>query len=91
MSDVWSWEYDPDREHVAGGVPGDFVAEVERLIAELVELAGMGADIENVGIGPRRGGGMRELHAYGGYFYFLPLRRKRLIVVTRITPPFKDL
>ncbi|MEV5239918.1 hypothetical protein AB0K89_12530 [Streptomyces cinnamoneus] len=72
-------------------MPAKFVAEVERLAAELVDLASMGADIENMGVGPKAGGGMRELYADGGYFYFLPLPRMRLIVVTRITPPFKDL
>ncbi|SEE43860.1 hypothetical protein SAMN05428954_2624 [Streptomyces sp. 2112.3] len=31
MSADWRWEYDPDHDHVAGGIPGHVVAEVERL------------------------------------------------------------
>ncbi|WP_078610570.1 MULTISPECIES: hypothetical protein [Streptomyces] len=31
MSDDWTWDYDPDAEHVVGGLPHEVVAEVERL------------------------------------------------------------
>ncbi len=89
MSD-WSWAYDPDEEHVAGGVPAAFVAEVERLAEDLVVLARTGADLDHVGEGPRPGG-MRQLEVLGGFFFFLAFRRGRLIVITRIVPPFDSL
>ncbi|MEV0218048.1 hypothetical protein [Streptomyces sp. NPDC050704] len=42
MSGDWHWEYDPDRNHVVGGIPVHVAAEVERLADQLVDLAGMG-------------------------------------------------
>lgn len=83
VSDTWQWQYEPDEQHVAGGLPGHVVAAVERLAGELVQLAEVGVDITDIGEGPRRGhpGGVRRL----------PLPRLRLIAVTRIIPPFADL
>lgn len=94
MSDTWQWQYEPDEQHVASGLPGHVVAEVERLASELVQLAEVGVDITDIGEGPRRGrpGGVRRLPLRaGGWFYALPLPRLRLIAVTRIIPPFTDL
>ncbi len=34
MSD-WNWEYDPDEESVAAGLPPDVITEVERIAGEL--------------------------------------------------------
>ncbi|MGI5164337.1 hypothetical protein ACQEU3_08290 [Spirillospora sp. CA-253888] len=90
MSDGWSWEYDPDHDHVAGGVPAPVVKEVERLAGQLVELAGMGVDVSELGQGPRPGG-LRHMDAAGGWFYFLAAPRSRLIVIVRIVPPFDGL
>lgn len=50
------WEYDPDHDHVVGGVPAHVVAEVERLTGQLVDLASTGVDISDLGNGPRPGG-----------------------------------
>ncbi|MEV6326478.1 hypothetical protein [Streptomyces sp. NPDC051909] len=90
MSEGWRWEYDPDSAHVAGGIPEAVVAEVERLTAQLVELAEMGVDVGDLGEGPRPGG-LRRMDAAGGWFYFLAAPRARLIVVVRIIPPFDSL
>ncbi|MFD0372823.1 hypothetical protein [Streptomyces sp. NPDC127114] len=90
MSEDWRWEYDPDSEHVAGGIPAGVVAEVERLTAQLVELARMGVDVGDQGDGPRPGG-LRRMDAAGGWFYFLAAPRARLIVIVRIIPPFDSL
>jgi hypothetical protein len=48
VSTDWCWEYDPDHDHVAGGIPDHVVAEVERLAGQLVELAGMGIDVSDL-------------------------------------------
>lgn len=90
MSEPWRWEYDPDHAHVAGGLPGAVVAEVERLTGQLVELAEMGIDVTDMGEGPRPGG-LRRMDAAGGWFYFLAAPRAQLIVVVRIIPPFESL
>lgn len=90
MSLDWRWEYDPDHEHVAGGVPAPMVAEVERLAGQLVDLAGTGVDVTDFGNGLRPGG-LRRMDAAGGWFYFLVAPRDRLIVVVRIMPPFDAL
>ena len=90
MSTEWRWEYDPDSAHVAGGIPVHVVAEVERLARELVELADTGVDITDLGSGPRPGS-LRRMDAAGGWFYFLPVPRDRLVAVVRIVPPFDAL
>ena len=90
MSGAWRWEYDPDGAHVTGGVPAEIVAEVERLAAQLTELADMGVDIGDMGNGPRTGG-LRRMDAAGGWFYFLASPRDHLIIVVRIVPPFDQL
>ncbi|MEV5594907.1 hypothetical protein [Streptomyces sp. NPDC052496] len=90
MRESWGWEYDPDSQHVTEGLPTEVVAEVEHLVGQLVELADTGVDITDMGDGPRPGG-MRRMDAAGGYFFFLPAPRSRLVVVTRIIPPFASL
>ncbi|MFJ7155581.1 hypothetical protein ACIQUQ_11640 [Streptomyces sp. NPDC101118] len=90
MTTGWCWEYDPDHAHVAAGLPERVVAEVERLAGQLVELASVGVDVGDFGNGPRPGG-LRRMDAAGGWFYFLVAPRARLIVVTRIIPPFDAL
>lgn len=90
MSDAWRWEYDPDQDHVAGGVPHEVVGEVEYLASQLVELADVGVDITETGHGPRPGG-LRRMDAAGGWFYYLAVPRDRLLIVVRIIPPFDAL
>ncbi|KOG40564.1 hypothetical protein [Streptomyces decoyicus] len=89
MSADWRWEYDPDHDHVAGGIPGH-VAEVERLAGQLVDLASTGIDVSDFGNGPRPGG-LRRMDAAGGWFYFLVAPRALLITIVRIMPPFDAL
>ncbi|MFF2995900.1 hypothetical protein ACFVTC_15195 [Streptomyces sp. NPDC057950] len=90
MSPDWHWEYDPDHDHVAGGLPVYVVAEVERLADQLVELASTGVDISDLGNGPRPGG-LRRMDAAGGWFYFLVAPRAPLVIIVRIVPPFDAL
>ncbi|MEF3118372.1 hypothetical protein [Streptomyces chrestomyceticus] len=90
MKESWRWEYDPDSRHVAGGLPSEVVAEVEHLVGQIVELADVGVDITDMGDGPRPGG-LRRMDAAGGYFFFLAVPRSKLLVVTRIIPPFTSL
>ncbi|MFD5497725.1 hypothetical protein ACFWH4_33740 [Streptomyces sp. NPDC127091] len=66
------------------------MAEVERLTDQLVDLAGMGIDLSDIGNGPRPGG-LRRMDAAGGWFYFLVAPRDPLIIVVRIVPPFDAL
>ncbi|MFE7828021.1 hypothetical protein [Streptomyces nigrescens] len=63
------------------------VAEVERLVGQLVDLASTGIDVSDFGNGPRPGG-LRRMDAAGGWFYFLVAPRAPLIIVVRIMPPF---
>ncbi|MFE3267205.1 hypothetical protein [Streptomyces sp. NPDC059215] len=90
MSQDWLWEYDPDHDHVAGGLPAHVVAEVERLADQLVELARTGIDVSDLGNGPRPGG-LRRMDAAGGWFSFLVAPRAPLIIIVRIVPPFDAL
>ncbi|MER7689921.1 MULTISPECIES: hypothetical protein [Streptomyces] len=90
MSADWHWEYDPDHDHVAGGLPARVVAEVERLAGQLVDLASTGIDVSDLGNGPRPGG-LRRMDAAGGWFYFLVAPREPLIIIVRIVPPFDAL
>ncbi|WP_326618834.1 hypothetical protein OG863_15955 [Streptomyces decoyicus] len=90
MSADWRWEYDPDHDHVVGGIPGHVVAEVERLAGQLVDLASTGIDVSDFGNGPRPGG-LRRMDAAGGWFYFLAAPRAQLITIVRIMPPFDAL
>ncbi|MBW1596907.1 hypothetical protein [Streptomyces sp. JJ38] len=90
MSADWRWGYDPDHQHVAGGIPVHVVAEVERLADQLVDLADAGIDVSDLGNGPRPGG-LRRMDAAGGWFYFLAAPRDSLIVIVRIMPPFDAL
>ncbi|GAA1150029.1 MULTISPECIES: hypothetical protein [Streptomyces violaceusniger group] len=90
----WRWEYEPDYEQVAKGLPERVVAEVERLAGQLVDLAEMGIDVTAIGDGPRPGvtGGVRRLPVLeDGFMLILPLPRLQLVAVTYICPPFADL
>ena len=79
MSDVWKWEYDPDAEHVVGGLPPHVVTEVERLAHELAVL---GRDAAEVGAGHM----LRNLTFLDvGLLYFLPVPSQQLIAVVRVT------
>ncbi|GAA2339525.1 hypothetical protein [Streptomyces cuspidosporus] len=84
MSDNWTWDYDPDAEHVVGGLPHEVVAEVERLAEQLTVL---GRDAIDVGRGNPHGGGLRTQDIFGGrgFFMFMALERLELVVITRIT------
>ncbi|MGW7281154.1 hypothetical protein ACWGIV_23220 [Streptomyces sp. NPDC054844] len=66
------------------------MAEVERLAGQLVDLAGTGIDISDLGNGPRPGG-LRRMDAAGGWFYFLVAPRDPLVIIVRIIPPFDSL
>ncbi|GAA2915718.1 hypothetical protein GCM10020221_09380 [Streptomyces thioluteus] len=90
MSSDWRWEYDPDAAHVTGGIPAEIVTEAERLAGQLAELAHMGADIGDLGNGPRPGG-LRRMDAAGGWFSYLAAPRDQLLVVVRIVPPYDAL
>ncbi|MET7905788.1 hypothetical protein ABZS86_31745 [Streptomyces sp. NPDC005355] len=47
------------------------MAEVERLVGQLVEPADTGVDITDLGNGPRPGG-LRRMDAAGGWSYSFP-------------------
>ncbi len=83
MSDEWTWEYDPDAEHVIGGLPAEAVTEVERIAASLAVL---GRDAAGVGRGPAQGGGLRsvDLPAGRGFLLFMSHPRAHLIVIVRV-------
>ncbi|KPC89344.1 hypothetical protein ADL35_02615 [Streptomyces sp. NRRL WC-3753] len=90
MTVEWRWEYDPDYDHVAGGLPAHVVTEVERLAGQLIDLASTGVDISDLGNGPRSGG-LRRMDAAGGWFYFLVAPRDPFVIIVRIIPPFDAL
>lgn len=86
MSDEWVWAYDPDRDHVAEGLPPHVIAEVESLADQLVVL---GRDALHAGDGRADGGGLRTLLIFGGrgFFMFLPHEPTRQIAIPRIAWP----
>ncbi|CAL9564688.1 hypothetical protein SUDANB15_04678 [Streptomyces sp. enrichment culture] len=90
MSTDRRWEYDPDHDHVAGGVPVHLVAEVERLAGQLVDPASTGIGVSDPGNGPRPGG-LRRMDAAGGWLSSLVAPRDPLVIVVRIVPPFEAL
>jgi hypothetical protein len=81
---VWGWEYNPDEEHVAGGLPPGVVAEVERLATELAVL---GAGAASVGRPLDREGGLREFDILRGrgFISFLVVPRHQRLYVCNIT------
>ncbi|MEV0615114.1 hypothetical protein AB0I81_17440 [Nonomuraea sp. NPDC050404] len=84
VSDAWTWEYDPDDEHVAAGLPIMVIAEVERLAGQLAIL---GRDAAGAGRGPLYGGGLRTLDLFGGrgFLHFIVADHLRLVLIVRIT------
>lgn len=84
VNDVWAWEYDPDEEHVASGLPAPVAAEVERLADQLVILGG---DAAGAGRGPLHGGGLRTLDLFGGrgFLHFIVADHLRLVLIVRVT------
>ncbi|TKK90732.1 hypothetical protein FDA94_02890 [Herbidospora galbida] len=84
MSDDWTWEYDPDHEGVAVGLPTTVVAEVERLAGQLAIL---GRDAATAGRGPLHGGGLRTLDLFGGrgFLHFIVADHLRLVLIVRVT------
>ncbi|GAA2100551.1 hypothetical protein GCM10009801_73160 [Streptomyces albiaxialis] len=91
---TWFWEYDPDRRHVAEGLPAHVVAEVEQIARQLVELAEVGVDVTDLGRGPDHGGsgGLRRFDLPGGgWMLVLPLPRFERIEVVKVIPPLHHL
>ncbi|WP_219505124.1 hypothetical protein [Nonomuraea ceibae] len=84
MSDSWAWEYDPDEEQVAAGLPALVTSEVERLADQLATL---GADAAGAGRGPLHGGGLRTLDLFGGrgFVHFIVAEHLQLVLIVRIT------
>ncbi|MFF4530419.1 hypothetical protein ACFY1P_14190 [Streptomyces sp. NPDC001407] len=83
MTHEWTWEYDPDAEHVIGGLPPEAVNEVARIADSLAVL---GRDTTHVGRGPAHGGGLRsvDLAEGRGFLLFMADARAQLIVVVRV-------
>ncbi|MCM1945135.1 hypothetical protein NC315_07070 [Streptomyces sp. G2] len=79
----WRWEYDPSEEHVAGGAPPAFIAEVERKADELVRAAEAlyldGSLFQ--GENPRS----EHVRVPGGMFVFLLVPRHRCGYVLQVT------
>lgn len=83
MSDDWTWEYDPDADHVIGGLPSEGVTEVERIADSLAVL---GRDTSHVGRGPVHGGGLRsvDLSAGRGFLLFMADARAQRVIIVRV-------
>ncbi|WP_433514189.1 hypothetical protein ACQP2T_00315 [Nonomuraea sp. CA-143628] len=84
MSDAWTWEYNPDAEHVIAGLPPTVILEVERLADQLAVL---GRDAVRAGRGPLLGGGLRTLDLFGGrgFLHFIVAEHLRLALIVRVT------
>ena len=87
----WTWEYDPDAEHVVGDLPSDAKARVESLAQRLADAAAVKylaePPIEDSGVS-----GIKD-HAEGRIIlWFLEHRRLRLILVLRVQfwPPERE-
>ncbi|MGW7003823.1 hypothetical protein ACWGCW_13595 [Streptomyces sp. NPDC054933] len=80
----WTWEYNPNEEHVVGGLPPGVVAEVERLTTE---LAALGGDAAKIGRPTGREGGLREFDIFNGrgFISFLTVPRHQCVYVCSVT------
>ena len=80
---TWRWEYDPDGQHVIGGAPPAFVAEVEKMADELVRAASAfylgGSGYQ--GQGPKGG----VAHVPGGFLEYLVIPRHECVYVLQVT------
>lgn len=84
MTDAWTWEYNPDAEHVIAGFPSTVTLEVERLADQLAIL---GRDAVRAGRGPLHGGGLRTLDLYGGrgFLNFIVAEHLHPVLIVRVT------
>jgi hypothetical protein len=84
VSDAWTWEYNPDAEHVIAGLPPTVILEVERLADQLAVL---GRDAVHVGRGSLHGAGLRTLDLFGGrgFLNFIVAEHLRLLLIVRVT------
>ncbi|MGW0705238.1 hypothetical protein ACWD4G_04570 [Streptomyces sp. NPDC002643] len=80
---TWRWEYDPDEEHVAGGAPPAFLAEVEKKADELVRAAAAfyldGTSYQEAG--PKG----NVTHVPGGFFLYLIVPRHECLYIHQVT------
>jgi hypothetical protein len=80
---TWQWEYDPDEQHVAGGAPPAFLAEVEKKADELVRAAEAfyldGTTYQ--GEGPNGD----FAHVPGGLFNYLIVPRHERLYIMQVT------
>ncbi|MBJ6645446.1 hypothetical protein ACWDLL_19265 [Streptomyces griseoincarnatus] len=81
---TWRWEYEPDRETVAGGAPADFLAEVEKMAAELVRAA----EVMHLHGPSYQGADEGAKHAFvaGGFFVYMITPRSELLTIWQVTP-----
>lgn len=82
MSD-WTWEYDPDAQHVIGGLSPGLRREVETLAQRLADAAAVAyvgdPDVEDSGVG-------RVKFRSQGHLLvaYLEHRRLRLVLIVRV-------
>ncbi|GAB2327657.1 hypothetical protein AB0N20_09665 [Streptomyces griseoincarnatus] len=81
---TWRWEYEPDRETVAGGAPADFLAQVEKTAAELVRAA----EVLHLHGPSYQGADEGAKHAFvaGGFFVYMIAPRSELLTIWQVTP-----
>jgi hypothetical protein len=79
----WRWEYDPDEEHVIGGAPPAFVAEVEKKADEPVRAASA-FYLDGTGYREQdpKGG---VAHVSDGFFNYQVIPRHACVYVLRVT------
>ncbi|MCD9141987.1 hypothetical protein [Streptomyces albireticuli] len=84
MADGWRWEYDPDAEHVIGGLDDlAFIAHVETRTEELVRAAAalyLDGDAYQGASPPMR----REV-VNGGMFVYQTVPRHQCVYVLQVT------
>jgi hypothetical protein len=80
---TWRWEYDPDEEHVIGGAPPAFVAEVEKKVDELVDAASAFC-LDGTGYREQdpKGG---IAHVPRGFFNYQVIPRHECVYVLQVT------
>lgn len=86
----WRWEYEPDYDSVAHGAPKSFIAQVEHLCTQLVELADTNVDITELGEGPTPTG-LLSIDVAGGWFLYMVVSHLQVVLVVKVMPPFEDL
>ncbi|WP_414169390.1 hypothetical protein ACMATS_27235 [Streptoverticillium reticulum] len=79
----WRWEYDPSEEHVTGGAPPAFIAEVEKKADEVVRAAAAFYVEGKAFQGASPAG--ESIDVPGGFFVCIVIPRHECVYIRQVT------